>query len=150
MSTDDIAEDRGREITALRAEVERLRAALGPHGVTLVNLAAKNLAAAIARAEAAEAEVERLGNIVAQQPTWVKNLGERLMSERDDAIARSETAESEVERLRAVAQAGLDWWENRRPLDWDESTHLANVAVNTVGPVERRLAVAVAQTVDRI
>lgn len=45
-----------------------------------------------------------------------------------------------------LEKAALAWWRCRRPLDWDESEHLKNPAINTTTEGEARLARSVART----
>ena len=43
-----------------------------------------------------------------------------------------------------LIEAAVAWWQGRRPLGWDQDTHLAYPQVNTAGPYEQDLADAVA------
>ena len=48
----------------------------------------------------------------------------------------------------SLYEAALAWWENKRPVGWTPSEHLANPSVNCVGPAERALAAALARGSD--
>lgn len=38
------------------------------------------------------------------------------------------------------------WWQNKRPISWGHEEHLKNPTVNTVGPFEKGLALAAAES----
>lgn len=48
-----------------------------------------------------------------------------------------------------VITAAIRWWKNRRPLAWDQATHLKHPKVNTVTEVEARLAATVATHIKK-
>ena len=48
---------------------------------------------------------------------------------------------------RSVYEAAKKWWRSRRPLIWDEATHLDTPAINCPMEVEKELAKQVARAV---
>ena len=52
------------------------------------------------------------------------------------------------EKENQVLAAAVAWWHNKRPLEWTEQHHLECHWINTIGSVERRLALAVSEYVS--
>lgn len=50
--------------------------------------------------------------------------------------------------LEQTKQAALAWWESLRPVDWSLRQHIDNPTVNTASANERRMAEAVAASVE--
>jgi hypothetical protein len=47
-------------------------------------------------------------------------------------------------RVREVAAAALDWWKQKRPINWTDLEHVASPTVNCLNDSERNLATSVA------
>ena len=111
-----------RELAALTAERDQLRAALAL-GQQNCDDAYDDLRderdAANARAERAEAEVERLTKSMRVDTPAMLALNEEILKANDEAIARAERAEAEAERYRLVTlRLDAELAAERARLDW--------------------------------